>query len=75
MLRQNLLLLSLLAVPVFGQAQNLGIFTNSGDVGSPAHKGSVEFDAAKGEYRITGSGANIWAKDVLPLATWTADWE
>ena len=63
MLSQNLALLGLLLLPVFARAQNLGVFTNSGDVGNPAHKGSVEFDAAKGEYRITGSGANIWAKD------------
>jgi len=26
-------------------------------------KGSTEFDASKGEYRITGAGANIWAKE------------
>jgi TolB protein len=63
MLKQKLILVSLLVIPVFGQSQNLGVFTNSGDVGSPAHKGSAEFDAARGEYRITGSGANIWAKD------------
>ena len=52
----------LLAAPVFAQSGNLGVFTNSGDVGGPAHKGSTEYEAAKGEYRITGSGANIWAK-------------
>lgn len=63
MLKQKLFLASLLIVPVFAQSPSPGIFTNSGDVGNPAHKGSVEFDAAKGEYRITGSGANIWAKD------------
>ncbi len=46
-------------------AQNvdLGAFTSSGDVGNPARKGSTEYDAAKGEYRVTGSGANIWAKE------------
>lgn len=38
----------------------LGIFTNSGDIGSPAVKGAVEF--SNGEYRVTGSGANIWGK-------------
>jgi TolB protein len=63
LLKQELVLLSLLVIPVFAQSQDLGVLTNSGDVGNPARKGSVEFDAAKGEYRITGSGANIWAKD------------
>jgi regulation of enolase protein 1 (concanavalin A-like superfamily) len=59
----KLLLVCLLAAPAFAQSANLGAFTNSGDVGSPAKKGSAQFDAAKGEYRITGSGANIWAKE------------
>ena len=45
------------------QDATLGIFTHSGDVGAPARKGSTVFDAAKGEYRITGSGANMWAKE------------
>jgi TolB protein len=53
-----LVLLSLLSAPAF--AQSLGAFTNSGDVGGPAIKGSAEF--SNGQYRITGSGANIWAK-------------
>jgi len=60
---RKLVLLSLLLLPILTWGQNLGVFTNSGDVGDPRNKGSVEFDAAKGEYRITGSGANIWAKD------------
>ncbi len=59
----KLLLGCLLAAPAFAQSGNLGAFTNSGDVGGPSRKGSAQFDAAKGEYRITGSGANIWAKE------------
>lgn len=39
----------------------LGVFTNSGDVGEPALKGSAAYTASNGQYRITGSGANIWA--------------
>src|SRR6266540_2589617 len=42
--------------------EKLGVFTNSGDVGGPAIKGSTVFDAGKKEYRVTGAGANIWAK-------------
>jgi TolB protein len=57
---RQLLLVLLLSAPAFAQSENLGIFTNSGDVGGPAIKGSAEF--SDGQYRITGSGANIWAK-------------
>ena len=42
------------------QTGKLGIFTNSGDVGNPAMKGSTEYDAAKGQYKLAGAGANIW---------------
>jgi hypothetical protein len=52
----------LLAASAFAQGGSLGIFSNSGDVGDPAKRGSAAFDAATGQYRITGSGANIWAK-------------
>ena len=56
------LLVGLLSALSFAQSGSLGIFTNSGDVGGPAIKGSAGFNASNGEYRITGSGANIWAK-------------
>ena len=59
---RQLLLVCLLSASAFAQSGNLGIFTNSGDVGGPAIKGSAEFNASNGQYRITGSGANIWAK-------------
>jgi regulation of enolase protein 1 (concanavalin A-like superfamily) len=50
----------LLAASAMAQSGNLGLFTNSGDVGGPATKGSAEF--SNGQYRISGSGANIWDK-------------
>jgi regulation of enolase protein 1 (concanavalin A-like superfamily) len=56
-----LLLICLLSFAAFAQS-GWGVFTNSADVGGPALKGSAEYNASKGEYRITGSGANIWAK-------------
>jgi len=59
---RKLPLLCLWAVSAFGQAGNLGVFTKAGDVGDPARKGSTEFNASSGQYRITGSGANIWAQ-------------
>src|SRR5678815_4574632 len=39
---------------------NLGIFEGANDVGTPSHKGSVTYDAAKKEYRVTGGGKNMW---------------
>jgi TolB protein len=38
-----------------------GIFDANSDVGDTPKKGSVEYNAATGEYRVTGGGANIWA--------------
>ncbi|HVI80111.1 MAG TPA: hypothetical protein VM715_18505 [Candidatus Acidoferrum sp.] len=49
-----------MSASAFAQSGDLGVFSNSGDVGGPAIKGSVEF--SNGQYRISGSGANIWAK-------------
>ena len=43
-------------------AEGLGQFESSADVGVTPQKGKVEFDAASGEYRVTGGGANIWAE-------------
>jgi hypothetical protein len=57
-----LLVVWLLAVSAFAQTGKLGAFTNSGDVGAPPIKGSAEYDASTRQYRITGSGSDIWAK-------------
>ena len=59
--RQSLLI-GLLSAAAFAQSGKLGVFTDSGDVGSPAIKGSTQFDTSNGQYRIAGSGANIWGK-------------
>ena len=42
------------------QGNNLGIFTNQGSVGQTTPGSTAQFDATKGEYRITGGGANVW---------------
>ena len=39
----------------------VGVFEAHADVGETPQKGSVEYDAATGEYRVTGGGANIWS--------------
>lgn len=43
-------------------AQNpVGIFENHGDVGTVLHAGSVDYDAVKHIYTISGSGENMWS--------------
>src|SRR6202521_2432452 len=37
-----------------------GLFENHGDIGTVLHAGSVEYDAAKQSYTISGSGENMW---------------
>jgi TolB protein len=59
---RELLLTCLLAASAFAQTGEFGSFTNSDDVGAPPLKGSAEFDASTGQYRVTGSGTDIWAK-------------
>src|SRR5579863_8885555 len=53
----------LAAALVFGQGNSapLGLFEERGDVGTVLHPGSVQYDAAKQTYTITGSGDNMWA--------------
>jgi hypothetical protein len=43
------------------QANDLGVFTNEGSVGQTPPGCKAQYDAGKGEYRITGGGANMWA--------------
>lgn len=60
---RKLLLISLLAASGFAQQSgNFGAFANSSDVGAPPLKGSAEFDASTQQYKITGSGSDIWGK-------------
>jgi TolB protein len=44
-------------------AASLGDFEQAVDVGKVARPGSSAFDSAQGQYRITGSGHNIWGKE------------
>jgi TolB protein len=40
---------------------SLGIFEKNGDIGDVRKSGSVEFDAARKSYTISGGGENMWA--------------
>jgi len=53
-------LLLCLCFALAASAQPLGIFSAHADVGETPKKGSAQYDAAGGEYRITGGGANMW---------------
>jgi hypothetical protein len=55
---------ALLATPALPQSSGsaVGIFEARANVGAATLPGSVEFDVAKGEYTVTGGGANLWGK-------------
>ena len=42
---------------------HLGIFENQTNVGKPIQKGSVNYNTEKQEYRISGSGINMWESE------------
>jgi TolB protein len=54
------LLIALGAAVAAPQSSDLGIFTNESSVGQTPPGSKAHFDASKGEYRITGGGANVW---------------
>jgi TolB protein len=47
--------------PARAQSEKLGQFEATTGVGRLETPGKVEFDARKGTYRVTGSGANMWS--------------
>jgi hypothetical protein len=51
---------TLLATLVAAGPGSHGDFEGETDVGGPLRAGSVDFDAARGEYRITGGGTIMW---------------
>jgi TolB protein len=59
---RELVCICLFAVSAFAQTGKFGSFTNSDDVGAPPLKGGAEFDESTGQYKITGSGTDIWGK-------------
>jgi TolB protein len=59
---RGLLLVCVVAASLLAQPARFGAFTGADDVGAPPLKGSTAFDAATGQYRIIGSGADIWGR-------------
>ena len=48
----------------------VGIFESRGDLGVTPKTGSIEFNRASGEYRVTGGGANIWGTEDALYFAW-----
>ncbi len=59
---RELLLVCMMAASALAQTGTFGAFTNSGDIGAPPLRGTAEFDAAAGQYKVTGSGTDIWGR-------------
>jgi hypothetical protein len=59
---RELFLTCLLVASALAQTEKFGSFTSSADVGTFPLKGSAEFDPATAQYKIIGSGADIWGK-------------
>jgi hypothetical protein len=62
------------AYGAFSQSGNLGLFTNSDDVGDPPLKGSAIYNPAAKTYTITGSGTDIWGKSDQFHFVWREMW-
>jgi len=58
------LVLSMLALVALAPAapRTIGEFDDHGDVGKVDRPGSADYDAARKQYRVTGSGDNVWGK-------------
>ena len=56
-------ILAVLGISLSGQTPPaaIGLFESHEDVGDVLYEGSVDHDAAKGSYTLTGSGENMWA--------------
>lgn len=57
-----IILLTFLSAVAQSPNQPIGVFDGQTDVGDNPKPGSATYDAKTGEYRVTGGGANIWAK-------------
>lgn len=62
MVRNLMMLIAVAALVGAAQTNDLGIFTDEGSVGATPPGCKAHYDAATGEYRITGGGANIWGQ-------------
>jgi len=61
----NIAILFILSVtlPAFGQTKNMGLFSESGDIGNPLLKGNTVYNEKDQTYLLSGGGNNIWLKE------------
>ncbi|MBV6433192.1 MAG: Protein TolB [Bryobacteraceae bacterium] len=59
----HLLIALITILPAPAGAEKIGIFEASADAGNTGIRGSAEYDARAGTYRVTGSGQNMWAAE------------
>jgi TolB protein len=52
----------LLGTMIAASSGSLGEFEHETDISGPLRAGSATFDASRGEYLITGGGANMWGQ-------------
>jgi Tol biopolymer transport system component len=50
----------MIVVPIPAQEASLGLFEGNVDIGNVLKKGSVEYDASRGTYLVSGGGENMW---------------
>src|SRR6266403_5372043 len=46
---------------LWASAAPTGVFESHAEVGSVLHPGTLEYDAARGTYTVSGGGENVWA--------------
>lgn len=49
---------------------SVGMFESHGDLGATPKTGSIEYNAATSDYRVTGGGANIWGTEDAGYFAW-----
>jgi hypothetical protein len=67
---KRLSLIFLTVVAGLTQTNKLGLFTDEGSVGKTPPGCAAKYDAARGEYRITGGGANVWTNNDAFYFVW-----
>ena len=62
---RNVVIILLLSVtlPGFGQTKNMGLFSESADIGNPLLKGNTVYNEKDQTYLLSGGGNNIWSRE------------
>ena len=58
-----IILLMSVTLPGLGQTKNMGLFSESADIGNPLLKGNTVFNEKDQSYLLYGGGNNIWSRE------------